>query len=68
MRIASDLLGSGATSAEVVAESNHLYHLNRDEIGDDPNVLIAGTVFRLRKAPRPTRVRAIVVVGGRSRA
>jgi hypothetical protein len=47
-KIASDLLGPGATNSEIVAESNRLYRLNRDRIGDDPNVLIAGTVLRLR--------------------
>jgi hypothetical protein len=47
-RIASDLLGSGATDAEIAAESNRLFGLNRDRIGDDPNMLIAGTVLRLR--------------------
>lgn len=47
-KIASALLGSGATDAEIVAESNRLYGLNRDVIGGDPNMLIAGTVLRLR--------------------
>ena len=46
--IASDLFGSGATNAKIAAESNRLYALNRDLIGDDPNVLIVGTVLRLR--------------------
>jgi hypothetical protein len=46
-KIASDLLDQGATNAEIVAESNRLYRLNRDRIGDDPNVLIAGTVLAL---------------------
>lgn len=45
--IASDLLGAGATDAQIAAETNRLYRLNRDRIGDDPNVLIAGTVLRL---------------------
>ena len=45
--IASELLGAGATDAELVAESNRLYRLNRDRIGSDPNILIAGTVLRL---------------------
>jgi hypothetical protein len=46
--IASDLLGDGATASEIAAESNRIYSLNRDRIGDDPNMLIAGTVLRLR--------------------
>jgi LysM repeat protein len=46
--IASDLLGPGATDAEIVAESNRVYGLNPDVIGDDPNLLIPGTVLRLR--------------------
>jgi hypothetical protein len=46
--IASDLLGPGATDAEIVTEWHRLYRLNRDGIGDDPNLLIAGTVLRLR--------------------
>ena len=47
-KIASALLGAGATNAEIVAESNRLYGLNDDVIGDNPNMLIAGTVLRLR--------------------
>jgi hypothetical protein len=46
--IASDLLGSDAAVAEIAAESNRLYALNRDRIGPDPDYLIAGTVLRLR--------------------
>jgi nucleoid-associated protein YgaU len=46
--IASDLLGASAADAEIAAESSRLYRLNRDRIGDDPNLLIAGTVLRLR--------------------
>jgi hypothetical protein len=42
------VLGAGATDAEIAAESNRIYGLNRDRIGDDPNILIAGTVLRLR--------------------
>lgn len=47
-KIASDLLGEGATNAEIVAESNRIYRLNRDRIGADPNVLVVGTFLRLR--------------------
>lgn len=47
-KIASALLGEGATNAEIVAESNRIYRLNRDRIGADPNVLAVGTVLRLR--------------------
>jgi hypothetical protein len=46
--IASDLLGNSATVSEIAAESNRIYNLNRDRIGDDPDVLIIGTVLRLR--------------------
>lgn len=46
--IASDLLGPGATDAEIVAESNRVYGLNPDVIGGDPDLLIPGTVLRLR--------------------
>jgi hypothetical protein len=47
-KIASDVLGAGATNAEIVAESNRIYQLNRDRIGPDPDVLAVGTVLRLR--------------------
>jgi hypothetical protein len=46
--IASDLLGTGATDAQIAAETKRLYRLNRARIGDDPNMLITGTVLRLR--------------------
>lgn len=46
--IASDLINPGATDAQIAAESNRLYRLNRARIGDDPNMLIAETVLRLR--------------------
>jgi hypothetical protein len=47
-KIASALLGAGATNAEIVAESNRIYQLNRVRIGPDPDVLGVGTVLRLR--------------------
>lgn len=46
--IASALLGGGATNAEIIAESNRIYRLNRDRIGPDPDILAVGTVLRLR--------------------
>jgi hypothetical protein len=46
--IASDLLGPDATDADVGAEVDRLYQLNRDRIGPDPDLLIAGTVLRSR--------------------
>ena len=45
--IASDLLGTRATNAEVVTESNRIYQLNHDRIGPNPDVLAVGTVLRL---------------------
>jgi LysM domain len=47
-KIASALVGAGATNGEIVAESNRIYRLNRDRIGADPDVLAVGTVLRLR--------------------
>jgi len=46
--IASDLLGPGATDAEIATRVDRIYQLNTERIGADPNVLIAGTVLRLR--------------------
>jgi hypothetical protein len=46
--IASDLLGPNASDAQLVAESNRLYQLNRERIGPDPNLIVRGTVLRLR--------------------
>ncbi len=47
-KIASALVGAGATNAEIVAASNRIYQLNRDRVGADPDVLAVGTVLRLR--------------------
>ena len=47
-KIASALLGAGATNVEIVEESNRIYRLNRNRIGADPDVLAVGTVLRLR--------------------
>ncbi len=44
-KIASALLGASATNAEIVAESNRIYQLNRGRIGADPDVLAVGTVL-----------------------
>jgi hypothetical protein len=46
--IASDLLGPGATDAEIATRVDRIYQLNTERIGADPNVLIAGTVLTLR--------------------
>ena len=46
--IASDLLGPDATDTEIGNEVDRLYRLNRDRIGDDPNLILVGTVLRLR--------------------
>src|SRR5680860_265210 len=46
--IASDLLGPDATDAEIATQVGRIYERNGDRIGSDPNVLIAGTVLRLR--------------------
>lgn len=46
--IASDLLGPGVSDAEIADESDRLYSLNRDRIGPDPDLLVVGTVLRLR--------------------
>jgi hypothetical protein len=46
--IASRTLDSTATNAEIVAESNRIYQLNRGRIGPDPDLLAVGTVLRLR--------------------
>lgn len=46
--IASDLLGPEATDAEIATQVDRIYRLNSDRIGSDPNILIAGTVLRLR--------------------
>jgi LysM repeat protein len=46
--IASRTLDTSATNAEIVAESNRIYQLNRVRIGPDPDLLAVGIVLRLR--------------------
>lgn len=47
--IATDLLGGRAPTARVAAEVQRLWELNRQRIGTgDPDVLLAGTLIRLR--------------------
>jgi hypothetical protein len=45
--IAERHLGPGATSAEITAEWHRWYHANRDVIGDDPDLILVGQVFRV---------------------
>jgi Tfp pilus assembly protein FimV len=47
--IATDLLGSDATTARVAREVHRLWQLNRDRIGTgDANLLMVGTRLELR--------------------
>jgi Tfp pilus assembly protein FimV len=47
--IATDLLGSDASTASVAREVNRLWQLNRDRIGTgDPDLLMIGTRLELR--------------------
>lgn len=45
--IAERHLGSGATSAEITAEWHRWYQANRDVIGDNPDLILVGQVFRV---------------------
>ena len=45
--IAERHLGPGATSAEITAEWHRWYQANRDVIGDDPDLILVGQVFRI---------------------
>jgi hypothetical protein len=40
-------LGTGATSPEITAEWHRWYRANRDVIGDDPDLILVGQVFRV---------------------
>ncbi|MBG6085613.1 LysM peptidoglycan-binding domain-containing protein [Zhihengliuella flava] len=44
--ITARALGSSASAAEVAEAWPHWYHANRDTIGPDPNLLIAGTTLQ----------------------
>jgi hypothetical protein len=47
--IATDVLGAGATPAQVAREVHRLWKLNRDRIGSgDPDLLAVGTRLALR--------------------
>jgi Tfp pilus assembly protein FimV len=47
--IATALLPPGAGNAEIAAEVQRLWQLNADRIGTgDPNLILVGTVLRLR--------------------
>jgi len=45
--IADRHLGPGATSAEITTEWHRWYQANRDVIGDDPDLILVGQVFRV---------------------
>lgn len=45
--IAERHLDTGATSAEITAEWHRWYQANRDVIGDDPDLILVGQVFRV---------------------
>ncbi len=45
--IAERHLGPGATSAEITTEWHRWYQANRDVIGDDPDLILVGQVFRV---------------------
>jgi nucleoid-associated protein YgaU len=45
--IAERHLGPGATSAEITREWHRWYQANRDVIGDDPDLILVGQVFRV---------------------
>lgn len=40
-------LGAGASNAEVAVAVEELYELNRDVIGDDPDLILPGQVLEL---------------------
>jgi nucleoid-associated protein YgaU len=47
--VAKDVLGAGASSAQMAREVNRLWELNKDSIGTgDPDLLMVGTRLRLR--------------------
>lgn len=46
-RITARRLGQGASSTEVASGWRRLYRANRDRVGDDPGLLLPGTILRL---------------------
>jgi hypothetical protein len=51
--IAQERLGPEATSQQVAEETTKIYELNRERIGDDPNLIFPGQELLLTQRPEP---------------
>ena len=52
--ISQEKIGSGATPQQVAYEVERIFELNRDRIGDDPNLIFPGQELLVEPALKPT--------------
>ena len=57
--IAHQRLGPEATPQQVVEETGRIYELNRERIGDDRNLILAGQELMLSPASEPVPVKTV---------
>jgi hypothetical protein len=51
--IAQERLGPEATPQQVAQETGRIYELNREQIGDDPNLILPGQELLVAQGPEP---------------